>query len=192
MTNMELLEQLAAFTKEVTRELRLPVSPQGLEPDAPKGDIAGSLVPKVETRAPEIFRMRLPDGGAARKKAPYILHQLLTFRDAQLEGERTEGYAVVRSIFCVYCGDEQEGGLLLLQLMERLRVALLQASVLAGRFALDRTAGLEGLLYPEASAPYYAGELVTNWKIPSMERKVEMQWQGIKTLGRPKIRLNRR
>lgn len=189
MTNMELLDQLAAFTREVTREMRLPVSGP---PNGPKKDIGDILAPEVEVRAPEIFRMRLPDGNAARKKAPYILHQLLTFRDAQPEGERTEGYAVVRSIVCVYCDDEQEGGLLLLGLMERLRVALLQTSVLAGRFSLDRTAGLEGLIYPEASAPYYAGELVTNWKIPSIERKVEMQWQGIKTLNRPEIRLNRR
>ena len=81
------------------------------------------------------------------------------------------GSAVVRSIFCVYCNDEQEGALHLLNLMERLRIRLLQDVVIGGQFELDLEAGIEVLIYPENTAPYFAGEMSTTWKMPSVERK---------------------
>lgn len=55
----------------------------------------------------------------------------------------------MRSIFCVYCNDEQEGALHLLNLMERLRIRLLQDVVIGGQFELDLEAGIEVLIYPE-------------------------------------------
>ena len=81
----------------------------------------------------------------------------------------------MRSIFCVYSSNEEEGALALLNLMERLRIDLLRKCVLADRYELDLETGLEGLIYPNDSAPYYMGEMVSMWKLPAVEREVR-QW----------------
>lgn len=82
---------------------------------------------------------------------------------------------MVRSIFAVYNDDEQEGGLMLLNLMERLRIRLLREVVIGRRFQLDLEAGLETFIYPDDTAPYYAGEMTTTWRVPGVEREVR-QW----------------
>jgi hypothetical protein len=126
-------------------------------------------------RSADVYLMRLPDSKSATKKAPYIIHQLITGRDMQEEGQRVTSTAQVRSIFCVYSDDEQEGSLMLLGLMERLRIKLLKQVVIGERYQLDLTQAAEALIYPDDTAPYFAGEMVTTWKIPSIEREVR-QW----------------
>lgn len=64
----------------------------------------------------------------------------------------------------------------LLNLMERLRIALMQQVVIGKQFTLDLQEGLESLIYPENSAPFYAGEMISQWKLKSVERKLT-QWQ---------------
>lgn len=125
-------------------------------------------------RAAEVYRTRLPDSTSAKKKAPYILHQIITGKDVQPSGEKEQSSATVRTIFCVYSSDEQEGGLMLLNLMERLRIALLEQVVIGKQFQLDLEAGLESLVYPEDTAPYFAGEMVSTWSLPAIERKVKL------------------
>ena len=118
-----------------------------------------------------VYKMRLPDSTSATKKAPYIIHQIVTSKDTQPSGQLEAGSAVVRSIFCVYCNDEQEGAMHLLNLIERLRIRLLQDVVIGGQFELDLEVGVETLIYLENTAPYFAGEMSTTWKMPSVERK---------------------
>lgn len=162
MTNITLLEQLKLFTEETIKDMILPVRPQ-------KGDA------EQKSRATDVYLMRLPDSTAATKKAPYIIHQLVTSKDTQPTGRQESGSSVVRSVFCVYCENEQEGALHLLNLMERLRIRLLQQVIIGQQYQLDLEAGVEMLIYPEDSAPYYAGEMSTTWKMPSVERKWR-QW----------------
>lgn len=161
MTKVVLLERLTAFTKDSISELIMPVRKQ-------KGDT------EQEYRAADVYQMRLPDSTSATKKAPYIIHQLITGKDAQSPGDHTQSQATVRSIFCVYSDDEQEGGLYLLNLMERLRIDLLKSRVLGNQFILDLSNGLEALIYPDDTAPYFAGEMVSNWILPSIEREVNL------------------
>jgi hypothetical protein len=172
MTRVQLLYALRDFTEQTTGGIILPVARQKEDKTEP------------EPRAATVYLMRLPDSGAARKKAPYIIHQLLTGKDVQEPGKQEEDTANVRSIFCVYHNDEQEGGLALLSLMEQLRIALLQHPVLSGGkdeahtlqggaghvFTLDLRAGVEALAYPDDTAPYYAGEMMTTWRLPPVER----------------------
>lgn len=159
MTKVTLLEQLRAFTQASTEDMRLPTVLQQDE-DA------------QAYRAPEVYCARLPDSRAAKKKAPYILHQIITGKDAFPAGKHPQSAAVVRTIFCVYHGDEQEGGLLLLGLMERLRIALLEQVVIGRQFILDLGEGLETLVYPDDTAPYFMGEMSSVWKLPTIERKI--------------------
>lgn len=153
------LEKLKRFTLDATRDLLLPVRVQSAE-ETPS------------ERPAEVHLMRLPDSEAAKKKAPYIIHQIITGKDVQKPGEQAACTTEIRSIFCVYCPDEEEGGMLLLNLMERLRIALLRQTVLEQRYQLDLEAGLEIILYPDDSAPYYAGEMASRWRLPGIEREV--------------------
>ncbi len=169
MTGVILLDRLKDFTEEKTKNLLLPVAQQRGDPAPP------------DPRAPGVYRMRLPDGRAADKKAPYVLHQFLTRKDVQPAGKLPIAIATVRTIFCVYHQDEQEGGLALLNLMERLRIALWENGVIGKQFILDREAGLESLVYPDNTAPYYAGEMGSVWKLPPLERIIpneENNWTG--------------
>lgn len=160
MTRIILLERLRDFSRLATGDIIMPVKPQ-------KAD------QKPAGRAADVYLMRLPDSGAAQRKAPYIIHQFINGKDQQTPGERGSSVAVVRSIFCVFNDNEEEGALMLLNLMERLRVALLRKGVIGERFTLDLGAGLEALAYPDDTAPFYAGEIVSTWILPAVEREVD-------------------
>ena len=162
MTHITLLEQLKLFTDDAVKDVLLPVRLQ-------KGDT------EKQSRAADVYLMRLPDSTAATKKAPYIIHQFVTSKDTQPAGRQESGSSVVRSVFCVYCDDEQAGALHLLNLMERLRIRLLQQVIIGQQYQLDLETGVEMLIYPEDSAPYFAGEMSTTWKMPSVEREWR-QW----------------
>lgn len=160
MTKVALLESLKAFTKAATQTIILPTSKQK--------DTTES------SRPADVYLMRLPDGTAAKKKVPYIIHQIVTGKDNQQSGNPPESMAVVRSVFCVYSADEQEGCLALLNLMERLRIALERQIVIGDQFILDMKSGVETFIYPDNTAPYYVGEMSTTWEIPSIQREVSM------------------
>lgn len=161
MDRVMLLEELKAVTEEAVKDLIMPVKIQSADE-------------QQQYRAAEVYLMNLPDARAAKKKVPYIIHQAITSKDVQPEGEREYGVAVVRSIFAVYNDDSQEGGLMLLNLMERLRIRLLRQVVIGRRYQLDLSAGIETIIYPnsEEVAPYYAGEMSTTWRVPGVEREV--------------------
>lgn len=161
MTRTILLKRLRAFTEEGTADLIMPTRLQ-------KGDAEQIFRPA------KVYLMRLPDGTSATKKAPYVLHQVITGMDQQPQGQRVTSSAKVRSICCVYNDDEQEGGLMLLNLMERLRIAMLRQVVIGGQFTLDLEAGLETLVYPDDTAPYFVGEMISTWKLPPVEREVNL------------------
>lgn len=175
MTKIELLVQLKEFTEERTRDLLLPVQPQE-EDEAP---------PPV--RAVTVYIPRLPELRAYAQKAPFMTHEIVTGKD-KLEsdphsGKLSHSSAVVRTCFCVYHADEQEGGLALLTLMERMRLALLEEVVIGKQFRLDLDAGVETLVYPGnpnqvAVSPFYLGEMITTWRLPTIERKVPYGKKG--------------
>lgn len=159
MTRLDLLKSFQILTVEETKDIIMPTALQ-------KGD------EEQEYRTAAVHLMRLPESSAVKKKAPYILHQLITGKDHQATGTEASASAVVRSIFCVYNGNEEEGALMLVNLMERLRIRLLRQVVMDGRYQLDLEAGLEMLIYPDDTAPYYAGEMISTWKLPAIKREV--------------------
>lgn len=165
LDKLGLLNALQEQTERVLGGLLLPVRMQ-------KGDV------KQEYRAPLVFKMRVPNGASAEKKAPYVLHTVITGSDKQESGELCESTAVVRSIFCAYNEDEQEGSLALLEMMERWRIDVLKTHVIADRFEIDLETdnGLESLVYPDDTAPYFIGEYVSRWKLPSINREVKQTW----------------
>lgn len=167
MSKVILLKELKKFTEAATRGIILPVRPTEEEPDP-------------QPRPPFVYRMRLPKFRDATRKAPYILHQVLTGKDIQAAGTPLDSSALVRTVFCVYHQDEEEGALSLLNLMESLRIALLERPVICqrgsptGPFALDLNAGLETLAYPDnrepRSAPFCLGEMISTWRMEPVRR----------------------
>lgn len=163
MNKVILLDVFKTFTENVTKDIIMPVKRQKEDSED-------------EFRAADVYKMRLPDSKSAQKKAPYILHQIITGKDVQPSGNNVSSSTIIRSIFCVYNNDEQEGALMLLNLMERIRINLLKEVVIGKQYELDLDAGLETLIYPEDTAPYYAGEMISVWKIPAVRREVS-EWQ---------------
>jgi len=168
MTKVELLNALVERTEEITKDLLLPVKVQreGEEPSE---------------RTPAVYKQRIPDMTQPSKKAPYIIHQIVNSRNIQHRGEYVATTVTVRSIFCVYCEDEQEGSLMLLNVMERMRISFLKDPILRKQFECVLTeedgGGLEDLVYPDNIAPYYIGEMITVWDMPKVKREVPCIWQ---------------
>jgi len=163
MTKVALLEAFKAYTEDVVKDVILPTKIQ-------KGNI------EPISRAPEVHIGRLPDQASSTKKAPYILHQVVNSRTVQAEGQLPETLCAVRSVFCVYYEDAEKGTLCLIEMMERLRIQLLKDLFLADQFELDREGGLEDLVYPDDTAPYYMGEMLTTWRLPMVKREVTKLW----------------
>lgn len=166
MTKVILLEALKKFTLEATKDIVMPVEPQEEDEGQPA------------PRPAQIFGMNLPDGASYQREAPYILHQIINSKDVHPPGQiQPIGTAIIRSVFCVYHEDGQEGGLLLLNLMERMRIALMKQVVIGGQFTLDLREELDALFYTEKTAPFFGGEMISQWRMKSIERELN-QWQG--------------
>ena len=167
MTKVILLECLKEFTETYIKDLRLPVQPRE-EDEFPPPD-----------RAVAVYTPCLPELRSYARKAPFITHEIVTGKD-KLEpdprtGKRLLASTVVRTCFCVYHRDEQQGRLALLTLMEQLRIALLEEVVIGGQFVMDLDAGVETLVYPGnpaqvAASPFYLGEMISTWQLPPVKR----------------------
>lgn len=186
MTKEQLLLDLKAFTEEVLKNETLPVREQ-------KED--NGIAPR--DRAPEVHLMRLPDVKSYEKRAPYVLHQVVTGHDgvekrgegAFRHNQMTAG-TVVRSVFCVYDRNMERGTMALLQVMEQFRVSLLERGCVGGQFRLDLDEGISTMVYPfnknDRPDPYYSGEMVTSWILPPVENLAAIEIaSGGKRAARP-------
>ncbi len=162
MTPLELLDALQAFLQNETKDILLPV-----RADRKSG--------KTRERAAEVFKMRLPNKDAETMQVPYILLQFLKGTDKQEEGEPPSSSCMVRIVAATYSEDGEEGGMCVLNLLTRIRSALLRDGIIGERFLLKPP--LEMLVYPDSTAPYYLGEMMTVWSIPTIESEVQKIWQ---------------
>ena len=159
MTRTVLLECLKSFTENAVGDIIMPVRQQKEDREPPP------------PRPAAVHLMGLAKGAAEQKAVPYIVHQLLAGKDSQAAGSRPAAVSVVRSLFCVYSEYDEEGGLLLLGLMERLRVAMMRQVLIGKQFQLNLEEGLEALIYPDNTAPYYIGEMISTWMMPGIKRE---------------------
>lgn len=166
MTKVLLLDELQKFCKNTVKGFNLPTAVQ-------KGDT------EIKCRPPEVYKMRLLNSSAAKKVVPYIILQLVTGKDVQADGQPSDSIALVRLIFNVYNDDEQEGALSLLNVMEAVRIELLKKTIIADKFELDREEGVETIIYPDNTAPYFIGEMMTTWHLPPVEQEV-CPWEDMK------------
>lgn len=161
MTRLKLVEALKSFIEDATQDMLFPEAVQ-------KGDV------NYRERRVEVHGMRLPSSDAVRKYVPYVIVQYLNGVSRQTEGLRTETTGVVRLICCVYSANEEDGAMMLLNLMDRIEQRLLKQVSIGNCFQLDREEGIESISYPDDTAPYYAGEMMMTFKLPSIEREVNL------------------
>lgn len=162
MTPLVLLDKLKKFIEQETKDIMLPVRVN-------KGS------GQTKERAAEVHIMRLPDKDSETKLIPYVLLQFIKNTDLQDEGEQLKSQAVVRIIAATYSEDGEEGAVCVLNLLTRIRIALLKDGVIGGQFML--LPPLEMIVYPDSVSPYYLGEMSSNWQVPRIESEVQNIWQ---------------
>lgn len=161
MTPFTLLDALKQFIESETKDLILPV----------RVDRNGT---GPKERAPEVHLMRLPKKDDQTKKIPYVLLQFIKSEDDHQPGERVQSKCWVRIIAATYAEDESEGSLAVLNVLTRIRLALLRAGIIGKQFILRPP--LEVIVYPDSTPPYYLGEMMSVWGAPGIESEVENLW----------------
>lgn len=158
MTPLDLLDVLEEFVRRETKDMLLPV-----RVDRRSGE------PKE--RPAEIYKMRLPTKKAQTERVPYLLLQYIKSTDTQEPGQEPESVCTVRIVAATYSEDESEGATCVLNLLTRIRVALLKDGVIGERYMLKPP--LEMIVYPDGTtAPYYLGEMMTEWESMKSFREV--------------------
>ncbi len=163
MTPVNLLDCLQEFVKAKTADIKLQVRVDNTDPEQEK------------ERAASVYKMRLPKKEDNTQKIPYILLQFLTGKDDKDDREPEESTCKVRIVVATYSEDGGEGATDVLNVILRIRTELKKAGIIGKRFVLQNP--LEYIVYPDSKPPYYLGEMVTNWSIPTIKREVEEIWQ---------------
>lgn len=158
MTPTILLEALKGYIEEKTKDIMLPVRVK-----------TGT---DAKERAANVYLMNVPKKEDEIQQIPYILVKYLNGKDDQQSGSTTESEARVRIIIATYSEDGQEGALALLNVMGRLRQNLLKDREVGAQFRLIMP--IETLAYPDNTAPYYLGEIMTLWTLPAIEQEVNL------------------
>lgn len=159
MTKVQLAEDLKLFCESATKDMIFPLEVQ-------QGDT------EQKSRAPAVYKNRLPRSKEYRRYAPYIIVQVGDSHHVQKEGDKPRYRVTVRFIYCVYCEDEQDGATMLLNLMDRIEQKLLKSVQIGKHFLLDVHEPLESLPYIDDTAPFFAGETVCTFMLPAIEREV--------------------
>lgn len=158
MTPVILLDNLQEFVKEKIKDIKLQVRVRKPEQE--------------KERAADVYKMRLPKKEDQTEKVPYILLQFLTGKD----GEVQEGSSCqIRIVVATYAENDSMGAYDVLNVILRIRSELQKAGIIGGYFVLEKP--LEYLVYPDSIQPYFLGEMITNWSVPSIKREVEAIWQ---------------
>lgn len=162
MTPIVLLDALARFVEEQTENIIL-------QERGSHGEHT--------TRPAKVYKMRLPDEDAETKNVPYILLQVLTGTDSQEPGQEPDSECKIRIVVATFSEDYGEGAMDVLNVTTRLRHELLRAGIVGDQFLLRKP--LEYIVYPDDTAPYFFGELMTMWEMPTIQREVNLY--GYKT-----------
>ncbi len=162
MTPIILLDDLQKFIEENTADILLEVKVR-----------TGTATEKE--RAAKVYKMGLPEKDDSTQQIPYILLKVLTGEDGKEDLQPKSSKVRVRMLVAVYSQDGERGPLALLNLILRIRERLQKQHIIGGRFCLEYP--FEYIIYQDTTPPYYLGEIMTIWSIPTIEREVREIWQ---------------
>ncbi|MEA5083291.1 MAG: hypothetical protein VB018_03960 [Lachnospiraceae bacterium] len=161
MTATNLLDALKEFIENVTKDLILEVkTKQGEE---------------KQERAPLVFQGILPRKSEPVQHVPYVLIKFLTGKDGQITGQFEESEMKTRVIIVTYSEDNGQGYIDTLNVIDRIRIKLLETRVLNDVFGLKMP--VEFTVYDDDTGPYTIGELLLSWDTPTIQREVSGIWQ---------------
>lgn len=160
MDRVMLLEALKVRQAEDLKDLLMPTVPKKDKPS--------------ELRTVEIFKGKLPDRKSETEKAPYIVNAVLNSNFYRNPGEEPTSLVTVRSTLCVYNPNNEEGVLMILNLLERLRISYTKNPIVDGVFEclFDKEHPIQDLVYPDETMPFFMADQVTVWSLPPVEREV--------------------
>lgn len=162
MTPIILLDDLQNFIEENTADILLEVKVR-----------TGETTEKE--RAANVYKMGLPEKDDNTQQIPYILLKVLTGEDGKEDLQPKSSKVRVRMLIAAYSQDGERGPLALLNLILRIRERLQKQHIIGGRFCLEYP--FEYIIYQDTTPPYYLGEIMTIWSIPTIEREVQEIWQ---------------
>ncbi len=162
MTPIILLDDLQSFIEENTADILLEVKVR-----------TGETTEKE--RAANVYKMGLPEKDDNTQQIPYILLKVLTGEDGKEDLQPKSSKVRVRMLIATYSQDGERGPLALLNLILRIRERLQKQHIIGGRFCLEYP--FEYIIYQDTTPPYYLGEIMTLWSIPTIEREVQEIWQ---------------
>jgi hypothetical protein len=169
MTPIVLLEQLRDFTREQIKDIILPVRPVS---NKMTEEYAKSVaVDCNDRRPPEVHLMQLPSKDAATNRIPYIVLQALKGDDSRQAGENPHSDCKVRVVAMTYNENVSEGLMSALNVVTRLRIALLRAGQV-GQFLLKP--GTQWIVYETEIDPYYVGEMMMTFEMPEIYRETNI------------------
>jgi hypothetical protein len=159
MTPIILLEQLKYFIEREITDLLLPTR-------------AESESAEAKQRPADVYLMRLPKVGEreSEKVVPYLVLSFLTGADTQQPNSPPESECKIRITAATYSKNGSEGALNTLNLLTRIKIALLRAGQIGDQFLIKSP--LETIIYPDNTDPYYLGEMMTVWALPPIESEV--------------------
>ena len=160
MNRIMLLEALKVRQQEDLKDLLMPTVPKKDKPS--------------ELRPVEIFKGKLPDRKSETEKAPYIVNAVLNSNFYRNPGEEPTGLCTIRSTVCIYNPNNEEGVLMVLNVLERLRISYTRNPIVDGVFEclFDEGHAIQDLVYPDETMPFFMADQVTVWKLPPVEREV--------------------
>ena len=137
--------------------------------DGEEREIKPPRAPEKPPRAPTIYLMNLPDREDLTGPIPYIILQVLTGKDKRDKESGDEQSTVdVRALIATYTDDGQDGGLQVLEIIERIRILLEKGRLLDDNYMLQMPFDWE--IYPDDTGLYYLGEINMTWSVPGVER----------------------
>lgn len=157
MTPLILMDALKEFVEECTKNMRLLVRAKSTE------------TPETKLRAPTVYKMDLPRKEDDLKLAPFVVIQFLTGTDQQKPAQDPKSIVAIRFVTVCYCEDMGEGKMNVLNVIQRIRNALLKRPVIADHFTLADGEDVEYLVNPNPPVPYFDGELFAKFEIPPID-----------------------
>lgn len=162
MTPIILLDDLQKFIEENTADILLEVKVR-------------TGVATEKERAAKVYKLGLPEKDDNTQQIPYILLKVLTGEDGKEDRQPKASKVRVRMLIVTYSQDGERGQLALLNLILRIRERLQKQHIIGERFCLQYP--FEYIIYQDTTPPYYLGEIMTIWSIPTIEREVREIWE---------------
>ena len=120
---------------------------------------------KPQRKPPGVYKMRLPERDVAdahAKRIPYIVLQVLQGEDSHEQSE--DSITRVRIIATTYSEDGGAGAIDVLNVITRIRIALLKTHTIGQIFHLRKP--LEWIVYPDDAGNYFFAEIAVVFEMP--------------------------